>query len=160
MSSTVMPAPFGRWRKSRQTPSPKQYSSGIPSGPGALSRRCRSESMWVPMWSPVTIMLLAVNHFTPYFAAPMRSANSVQVSYIAIDGRTTRGNATMSLCTRMLRSINFRAMTLLLVLLRGRHAAVEKQVVSGDEVRRGRGEKRHGRDDVVGLADPPERNAV
>ena len=30
--------------------------------------------------------------------------------YIASDGRTTRGNATMSLCTRILRSINRRAM--------------------------------------------------
>src|SRR5215212_10000998 len=38
----------------------------------------------------------------------MRSANCFQSSYIAMDGRTTRGKATMSLCTRMLRSIRRR----------------------------------------------------
>ena len=35
-----------------------------------------------------------------------RTASSL--SYIAIEGRTTRGNATMSLCTRMLKSIRRR----------------------------------------------------
>src|SRR3954447_3144739 len=67
----------------------------------------RSESTCVPMWSPITIRQCAVSQSTPNFAAPTRSANSRQVSYITSAGRTTRGKLTISLWTGMLKSINF-----------------------------------------------------
>jgi hypothetical protein len=43
-------------------------------------------------------------------AAPIPCANWRQSSYIAMEGRTTRGKVTMSLWTRILKSISLRAM--------------------------------------------------
>src|SRR4051794_24166247 len=93
-------------------------------------------------------MQLAVSDVAPYFAAPTRSANSCQVSYITSAGRTTRGNTTMSLWTGMLKSISVLpiAVVVLLVisLLRSRQPAVEVQRLSRDE-RRGRRRQVHHR---------------
>src|SRR5579871_3044479 len=109
-------------------------------------------------------MLLAARVVTPNLAAPMRSANSSQVSYIAMDGRTTRGNAIMSLCTAMLRSISFRAIVSPPSVLSFRisfvccgslccgEAAVEVQRLSGDEFRGRCDEEEDSVEHVVGRA--------
>src|SRR4051812_10625899 len=122
--------------------------------------------MCVPMWSPVTTMQLAVRDVTPYLAAPMFCANSCHVSYIAMEGRTTRGNATMSLCTRMLRSTSLRAISVsplnvgrdVTALLGGGDTAVDIERLPGDEVRRGRHEEQHRADDVAGFGDAAQRD--
>src|SRR6185295_7064308 len=107
------------------------------------------------MWSPITIRQWAVSQSTPNFAAPTRSANCCQVSYITRAGRTTRGKLTMSLCTGMLRSMSLG----ISCLLRGGETAVEVKSLSSDEVRGSRNEKQNAVPNVLGLADTAERNA-
>src|SRR4051812_34592342 len=96
----------------------------------------------------MTMRQCAVSQSTPYLAAPIRSANCFQVSYITSAGRTTRGKVTISLCTGMLRSISFRAMVLTF-LLSGGDATVQIEGLAGDEVRGGRDEEEHRVGDIV-----------
>src|SRR5579864_3529874 len=88
----------------------------------------------------------------------MRSANCCHVSYIAMEGRTTRGNTCMSLCTGMLKSISFRPIKIPFRLLRRGDPAIQKQGLSRDEIRRRGYEEQYCAEDILRLTDSSHWN--